>query len=217
MSKKKYIIAITSLSLVIVALVGAVVGIWAATQQTVNSKLYVSYTPTKDVIATVSAEYSLAGATASSIGSQSWTYNQATVQKQLDKTNLTLTDTNSYIIFHFTFRNDAIAADTGTGEIGNTQSKYLQIGEQSSPAVSNMTVSKKYVTDKNKIAAPMTTAKFDSATDGGVALLKNIDCGTTIHIYVRVSITTKGKPAYWGSTSNNSFAFTLTAGPTQVT
>ena len=212
MSKKKYIIAITSLSLVIVALLGVVAAIWAATSTTVSSKLYVSYTPTKDVIASVSAEYATAGGSAVSIGSQSWSYGQETsTSTSLDKTNLTLTDTNDYIIFHFTFTNNAESSGTG-----NTQSRYLQIKETSSPAVSNMTPDKKYVTAANAIAAPMTSAKFDSATDGGVALLKNIDYGTTIHIYVRVKITTKGKPASWGSTSANSFSFALTAGPSKV-
>ncbi|MGN0798405.1 MAG: hypothetical protein ACI4L7_02455 [Christensenellales bacterium] len=203
MSKKKYMIAIVSLSLIIVALVGAVIGIWAATQQTVNSKLYVSYTPSKDVIAKVNASYSINGATsATAIGSQqSFTYGSSGTTAALDKTNLTLTDSAPYIIFAFSFQNSATSS--------NTYSKYLNIAETSNPAVSNMTVSKKYST--TAMTTPMNKTNFTSLTDGSNTVLKNIQYGNTVYIYVMVEITTKGVPAYWGSTSANSFSFVLTA------
>ena len=111
MSKKKYIIAITSLSLVIVALVGAVVGILAATQVNVNSKLYVTYTPVNHVMATVNASYTIGGSTKAIGAETNFTYGSSTATGTFNKTDIKLDDTNTYVIFAFSFRNNATASN----------------------------------------------------------------------------------------------------------
>ena len=203
MSKKKYIIAITSLSLVIVALVGAVVGILAATSATVTSNLYVAYTPTQDVIGTVTASYLKKGGNKTQIGTKSWAYKSAAGTNTMDATGLTIDDTNNYIIFEFLFKNDATS--------GNDQSKYMKVTETGSPA-SSLTVAKKY---SNSALTTLSDSEFNNLQDKTNSVLKNIVNGTPAYIYIMVSIKTAGVSGSWGSASQNAFSFKLEASPTQ--
>lgn len=203
MSKKKYIIAITSLSLVIVALVGAVVGILAATSVTVTSNLYVAYTPTKDVIGTVTASYLKKGGNKNQIGTKSWGYRDPAGTNAMNVTNLTIDDTNNYIIFEFLFQNDATS--------DNKQSKYMKVTETGSPA-SSLTVAKKY---SNSALTTLSDTEFNNLQDKTNSVLKNIVNGTPAYIYIRVSIKTAGVPGTWGDASANAYTFKLEASPTQ--
>ena len=203
MSKKKYIIAITSLSLVIVALVGAVVGILAATSVTVTSNLYVAYTPTKDVIGTVTASYLKKGGSKTQIGTKSWKYRDPAGTNAMNITNLTIDDTNNYIIFEFLFKNDASS--------GNDQSKYMKVTETGSPT-SSLTVAKKY---SNSALTTLSDTEFKNLQDKTNSVLKNIVNGTPAYIYIMVSIKTAGVPGSWGSATANAFTFNLEASPTQ--
>lgn len=203
MSKKKYIIAITSLSLVIVALVGAVVGILAATSVRVTSNLYVAYTPTQDVIGTVTASYLKKGGNKSQIGTKSWGYGDPAGTNAMNVTNLTIDDTNNYIIFEFLFQNDATS--------DNKQSKYMKVTETGSPA-SSLTVAKKY---SNSALTTLSDSEFNKLQDKTNSVLKNIVKGTPAYIYIMVSIKTAGVPGSWGSATANAFTFNLEASPTQ--
>ena len=202
-NNKKLIIAITSLCLVVVAAVAAVVGILAATQVNVNSKLYVTYTPTAQVIATASASYAINGGTTNAINSATYNYGGATTSTALDKTNITLDDTNTYVIFMFTFKNNAVAA--------NTNSKVLKITVPETPSATNMNVTTKYKKGTSAPLASLTKTNFTnlaSATDP--TAIQSIGIGETGYMYVMVEIQA-GKQGSWGDAKNNTFAFQLTA------
>ena len=204
-NNKKLIIAITSLCLVVVAAVAAVVGILAATQVNVNSKLYVTYTPTAQVIATASASYAINGGTTNAINSATYNYGGTTTSTALDKTNITLDDTNTYVIFMFSFKNNAVAA--------NTNSKVLKVTVPSTPAATNMNVNTKYKKGTGTTAplASLTKTNFNNLADATDATaIQSIGIGETGYMYVMVEIQ-PGKQGSWGDAKNNTFAFQLTA------
>ena len=201
MSKKKYIIAITSLSLVIVALVGAVVGILAATSVSVSSKLYVTYTPVNHVMATVNT----IGGSTNAIGAETnFTYGSSTATGAFNKTDIELTDTNTYVIFAFSFRNNATASN-------GSESLYLHVTTPTVPTSTTMNVATKYATTA---LGTINNTEFNKLTDAGSRTLANIGSGSTVYMYTMVSIQS-GKKGTWGSTSNTAFAFTLSATKTQ--
>ncbi|MGN0798403.1 MAG: hypothetical protein ACI4L7_02445 [Christensenellales bacterium] len=202
-NNKKLIIAITSLCLVVVAAVAAVVGILAATQVNVNSKLYVTYTPTAQVIATASASYAINGGTTTSINSATYNYGGTTTSTALDKTNIALDDTNTYVIFMFTFKNNA--------ETANTNSKVLKITVPETPSATNMNVTTKYKKATSAPLASLTKTNFTNLADATDATaIQSIGIGETGYMYVMVEIQA-GKQGSWGSASANTFAFQLSA------
>ena len=202
-NNKKLIIAITSLCLVVVAAVAAVVGILAATQVNVNSKLYVTYTPTAQVIATASASYAVNGGSTTSINSATYNYNGAATSTALDKTNITLDDTNTYVIFMFSFKNNAVAA--------NTNSKVLKVTVPSTPAATNMNVNTKYKKGTSAPLASLTKTNFNNLADATDATaIQSIGIGETGYMYVMVEIQ-PGKQGSWGNAESNTFQFVLSA------
>ncbi len=204
-NNKKLIIAITSLCLVVVAAVAAVVGILAATQVNVNSKLYVTYTPTAQVIATASASYAVNGGTTTPINSATYNYNGAATSAALDKTNIKLDDTNTYVIFMFSFKNNA--------ETANTNSKVLKVTVPSTPSATNMNVNTKYKKGTGTTAplASLTKTNFNNLADATDATaIQSIGIGETGYMYVMVEIV-PGKQGSWGDAKNNTFQFTLSA------
>ena len=196
-NNKKLIIAITSLCLVVVAAVAAVVGILAATQVNVNSKLYVTYTPAEHVMATVTSSYTTGGKT-TSIGSSTFNYGGSTSSAAFDKTDIVLNDSNTYVIFAFSFKNNA-GAD-------NTNSQYLHVSIPTTPNGTNMTAVTKYATTP---LSTISNGTFNSLTDAGSSKLANIGIGSTVYMYTMVSIKA-GLQGSWGNASGNVFAFTLT-------
>ena len=202
-NNKKLIIAITSLCLVVVAAVAAVVGILAATQVNVNSKLYVTYTPTAQVIATASASYAVNGGSTTPINSATYNYNGAATSTALDKTNITLDDTNTYVIFMFSFKNNAVAA--------NTNSKVLKVTVPSTPAATNMNVNTKYKKGTSAPLTSLTKTNFNNLADATDATaIQSIGIGETGYMYVMVEIQ-PGKQGSWGNASSNTFSFALSA------
>ncbi|MGN0798402.1 MAG: hypothetical protein ACI4L7_02440 [Christensenellales bacterium] len=199
MTKKKLIITITSLCLVVVAAVAAVVGILAATQVNITSSLKVTYTPTPQVIATVSARYSLKGDSAATpINNTVITeYTSTTSDYTLDLTNVTLDDTKTYVVFEFKFKNDAV--------VGNTNSKTLHVAVAGTPTVSNMTVTTRY--SASEVDLTDTAVKGISDANTVDSVLKNIGLNSEGYMYVLVE-RTEGIAGSWEAAS---FAFTLTA------
>ena len=196
-NNKKLIIAITSLCLVVVAAVAAVVGILAATSVNVNSKLYVTYTPAEHVMATVTSSYTIGGST-TSLGSSTFNYGGTAKSAAFNKTDIELDDTNTYVIFAFSFRNNA-GAD-------NTNSQYLHVSIPTTPTGTNMTVATKYATSA---LGTISNTTFNNLTDAGSSKLANIGIGSTVYMYTMVSIKS-GLQGSWGNASGNVFSFTLT-------
>ena len=200
MTKKKLIITITSLCLVVVAAVAAVVGIIAATNVGINSNLSVSYTPGAEVIATVKGEYSVAGAAATKINETSFAYGDTKTTAAIDQAAVNLTDTNKYVIFAFTFKNDATT--------DNTNSAVLVVKVTDNSEANKMTASVKYT--KTAITA-MNEEAFGNVTHSATAL-DSIGVGETGYVYVMVKIQ-DGVKGTWGTKSgaDNTFQFALTA------
>lgn len=199
MTKKKLIITITSLCLVVVAAVAAVVGILAAQQVNITSSLKVTYTPTPQVIATVSARYSVKGdASPSAINNTVITeYTTTTSDYTLDLTNVTLDDTKTYVVFEFKFQNNAVE--------DNTNSKTLHVAVAGTPTVKNMTPTIRYSTEE--VALTDEAVKGISASNTEATVLKNIGIGGTGYMYVLIE-RVEGKAGSWNAAN---YAFTLTA------
>ena len=119
MNRKRLIITVTSLALVVVAVIAAVVGVLAASQQNVTSTLSVSY-QANNVKAIVSLDWKYENDTNwTSAGSQSFIATEGTTTKSLTAVNadqLGSKGTNGatfdrYVIFKFTIHNDYAAAE----------------------------------------------------------------------------------------------------------
>lgn len=198
MTKKKLIITITSLCLVVVAAVAAVVGILAATQVTVSSSLKVTYTPTKQVIADVTASYSKKGdAEKTQIGTTQLRYTTAVSEYTYSLANITLDDTTTYVVFEFKFENKA--------EADNTNSKTLHVAVAGTPEVKNMTVTTRY--SSSPVALTDTAVKEISAANTVESTLKNIGLTETGYMYVLVE-RVEAKAGSWNAAS---YVFTLDA------
>lgn len=202
MTKKKLIITITSLCLVVVAAVAAVIGIIAATNVAINSNLSVSYTPGAEVIATVKGEYSLNGGEAETINQNSFAYGATTTTFAIDQGAINLTDTNKYVIFAFSFKNDATE--------DNTRSVVLTVKVTDNSAEDKMTVSK--IRTKTRLAQ-LDKATFDAAKDStSDTALDSIGLTETGYFYIMVEIQ-PGVKGTWGTKGGetNTFNFALSA------
>ncbi len=198
MTKKKLIITITSLCLVVVAAVAAVVGILAATQVNITSSLKVTYTPTKQVIADVTASYSKKGdPSATQIGTTQLRYTTATSEYTYSLANITLDDTTTYVVFEFKFENKA--------EADNTNSKTLHVAVAGTPEVKNMTVTTRYSTEA--VALTDQAVKGIEDTNTATSVLKNIGLGGTGYMYVLVE-RVEAKAGSWNAAN---YVFTLDA------
>lgn len=204
MTKKKLIITITSLCLVVVAAVAAVVGILAAQQVSITSSLKVTYTPGPEVIATVKGEYAVNGATATAIGPQNFVYGGETASFAINIDEITLKDDKPYVIFAFSFQNDAVTE--------NTNSQVLHVVVPTVPGATNLTVTPKYKKVTTTSGAPLTSltkTAFEGLTDAdSSANITSIGIGETGYMYVMVEIQS-GKQGLWEA--NTGFSFTLTA------
>ena len=202
MTKKKLIITITSLCLVVVAAVAAVVGILAATQVNITSSLKVTYKPDPHVIATVTAKYSVKGdADPTQIASSVITEYTTTIKDYtLDLNEIKLDDTKTYVVFEFMFQNDAV--------VGNQQSRQLHVAVSGGPAATEMTVTTRY--SASPVAFTKEGVNSISASNTAQSILGNISYGETGNVgYMYVLVErTEGIAGSW---QGGAYAFTLTA------
>ena len=213
MTKKKLVITITSLCLVVVAAVAAVVGILAATNMTLNTKVKVTYTPNKNVIAEIGARYQKNGSgtattlladTSITYATPTTTYSigstGATEEIALEEVNAT---TNPYIVFEFSFKN--------TSNANQTQSKYLNVAMTNNLRTENMTAKTYYSTTQATDLTKTTIEKL-----GQTSTLANIEgCGKngTAYVYIIVEATV-GESGSYGSLESETLVFNLTASDT---
>ena len=213
MTKKKLVITITSLCLVVVAAVAAVVGILAATRMTLNTKVKVTYTPGENVIAEIGARYQKNGTgtietlladTSITYATPSTTYSigstGATEEIALEEVNVT---TNPYIVFEFSFKN--------TSNANQTRSKYLNVVMQDNLKTDNMTAKTFYSTTQ---ATDLTKATIEKL--GTTSTLANIEgCGKGGTAYVYIIVEAKvGESGSYGSLEAETLVFTLSASET---
>ena len=209
MTKKKLIITITSLCLVVVAAVAAVVGILAATQVNVNSKLTVSYTPQSAVYAKINAFYKKDKGTKTAIGGeQSFNYTTNMNQEStvsIDDQTVELSDDVTYVIFGFSFENTVNAAE-------NPNAALLDVAvTQNGKKTGAMDVYVRYttsaLTDEN-----LTPEKVAELTDQTGTSLQNMASGTTGYVYVAIARQAGKQGSYAPAQEGQStFAFVLAA------
>ena len=117
-SKKKMIIAISSFAMIILAAVVAVVAVMAAQNVTIKSSINVTYT-SSEIAGKVTASYQVQGASsATSIGAIEYHGTEANgTSTSLNSSKLSitsLTSTNKYVDFIFTFTNEGSKDYTAT-------------------------------------------------------------------------------------------------------
>ena len=111
-TNKKMIIAIAALGVALLCVIGAMIGVFAATFQGVKSSFNVSYSAT-NVAATVSAKYQVLNSDEADMGSITFDPAEADSQEKTykslteDATNITLTAVNKSVVFTYTFTNNS--------------------------------------------------------------------------------------------------------------
>ena len=206
MSKKNLAIMITSLCLTVVAIVVAVVAVFAASSMTINSTLSVSYTPANTVYAEVSSFYKTETGSKTTITSQSFDYSNlnTTTGTAMDKSGIPLTDSNTYVVFGFSFKNTCNVAQ-------NPAAAKLTVGVTNNLTASNMTYAVRFTT------TALTSLTYEavsalSATDTTGTTLSKMASGTTGYMYVAVKIQTGIKGSFGTkSGASQTFLFTLTS------
>lgn len=205
MSKKKLAIMITSLCLVFVAAVAAVVAVIAAANIGINSSLNVTYTPAITVYAEVESFYKKQTAsTTTPIGSkQNFVYGTtSSTGANIDPGALTLNDTDTYIVFCFSFKN-TVPNDA------NAESAKLNVTVTDNKTSSNMDVAIGYSATA-LATADLTYAKVNALTDKSGAAIKGLTKDKTGYMYVAVQ-RKEGRSGSFGTKSgaSSTFAFNL--------
>ena len=209
MTKKKLVITITSLCLVVVAAVAAVVGILAATKVTLNSNFNVKYTPSAHVIAKVTGRYQEEGKTAVSFVTQAFNYGEETNTAKIqsassDSETIELNDTNKYVVIEFVFENTAVEGNT------NSQVLTVEMTDNSKKATDHMSYDIFTTTTAlaNLTKDNFTTGKANKADNA----LAAINYGSKAYVYVLVE-RTEGIEGSWGTVAGktNTYEFALSA------
>lgn len=215
MTKKKLVITITSLCLVVVAAVAAVVGILAATRMTLNTRVKVTYTPNENVIAEIGARFQKNGTgtietllanTSITYATPDTTYDIGSTESAksiaLEEVNAT---TNPYIVFEFSFKN--------TSNTNQTQSKYLNVVMTNNLKTNNMTAKTFYSTTQ---ATDLTKSTIENL--GTTSTLANIEgCGKNGTAYVYIIVEAKvGESGSYGSLEAETLVFNLSASNTNA-
>lgn len=210
MTKKKLIITITSLCLVVVAAVAAVVGVIAANNVAFNSKITVTYNPSAHVQATVAANYAEnGGATQTLFGPTTVEYGQATAAYTIPEKTIDLTDDKPYVIFEFSIKNDVVKADTEHNILGvaitDNDAKTGEMTITKIKTTTKLTTLDKASFNEAKASASETALDSLAPKDGATE-------GQTGYFYVMVEIV-PGKAGSWGTKggASDTFVFTLTA------
>ncbi|MBO5395166.1 MAG: hypothetical protein J6A28_04650, partial [Clostridia bacterium] len=104
-SNKKMLIALTTLCVAFLFVCGAMIGVFAATAQTVNSGFKVQYSIGDNIAATVSVEHTLTGGTPA----KSVNFTAATGEQvfALEPADATLSPDATEVVYTFTFKNDS--------------------------------------------------------------------------------------------------------------
>lgn len=153
-SKKKLIIALSSLCFVVVAAVVTVSVVLAAINQTVNTNIKVSYTA-KEVAATVSAQYTWGGATTDmttdgtaegektiSFDGSETTETPKSLHPQVQEIVLENAEGKKSVTFTYTFTNDGDATFYATVEFASTANENVTVDYNGKTAPETVTVVK---------------------------------------------------------------------------
>ncbi len=205
-TKTRLTALIIATCLVVASSIGIIAWALAAANVGLNSTLSVTYEAAPHVVCTASATYQKTtdtSATAFQSGTIDMNYGDSSGSRTLNASNsaLVLNDTNTYVVFEFTFTNnnkmDTMGINitlTDNGVCSNMIRKYY-FGD-----LSSKTISEKESTIKSS------GIKNSALSTKSVTLKQN----KTTRIYMLLEIT-PGVKANYNSNSTNKFLFTLTS------
>lgn len=113
-SNKKLTIAIVAMAVALLAVVGGLIGVWAATQQTVQTSFNVQYSIGENIAATVTASYATVDNKQTDTKSETFDATTAEQTFSLALGDITLDPTNTSVTFTYTFKNNSAVAFTAT-------------------------------------------------------------------------------------------------------
>lgn len=210
MFKKKVVRLIFTLCLVAMCSFAAVFYVLAATQQGINSKLYVGYTPVNNVVCQASATYQRekdSSATAFSSNNVNFVYlqNQTTSSLTANSSALALNEYkgSTYVIFEFTFVNkNPVASYHVSISLADTSTvtgfeRLYYFGPLSATTLAD----KKTAIETNGVANSALSSKSITLGDTG-------SNSATNKVYMLVKIV-KGVKGSFTSNATNGLKFTL--------
>ena len=199
-SKKKFIIALSTLGVVALGAIVALIAVIAAFNATTEGAFNVSYTA-KNVQATVAAEYKVGAGTMQAIkasdGANVITFSNADEDEAVTKSFKSVPETedeaitigkDEYMYIHYTI--------TNTDTTGATSFK---VAAQSTLATNAENLTVVYANSEN--------AETWEADLSDVVGTDSVENGTPLNIWVRISVTTKTKNA--SLTGNINFTLTV--------
>ncbi|MBE7074029.1 MAG: hypothetical protein E7379_02955 [Clostridiales bacterium] len=136
-SSKKLSYAVIGLAVALVAVVGGLIGVYAATQQTVGSSFDVQYNVTGEIAGSVSAKYNITKDV--DMGTAEFDVTDSTVRGELkaDET-IGLDATNKQVVFTYTFTNVGettyVATVTDTTDFANVTIEWSKTSVEVAPA-----------------------------------------------------------------------------------
>ncbi|MBQ8908786.1 MAG: hypothetical protein IJY90_00640 [Clostridia bacterium] len=193
-ANKKFKVAIASMAIAFVAVVGGLVGVWAATSQTIGSSFDVQYTVNGAIAGNITATYKTAADdTATTFGEHNFdvTASDPTAENKFNKQftiadeELELSATNQSVVFTYSFYNvgetEFTAKLTDTCAQQNVEVVYEVDGEEveltdnaytvTVPVTANDADSAVVVTITVSIADVNKSAWYTSDVDAGTQLL----------------------------------------------
>ncbi|MBQ8444664.1 MAG: hypothetical protein IJX25_04860 [Clostridia bacterium] len=179
---KKLTIAVCSLAVALCVVAGGLIGVWAATQQSVNTTFNVQYSVGQHIAARVSAAYqvgtqdTVATAAETSMGEISFDttaaeHESATDYHQITGSTINLTPDKTYVLFTYTFENTS-ASTKFTATLTDTS------------MASNVTV--KYNNDESKVVNATSTEAAELAQTNVVSV--TVEAGQTVEVEVLVNV-----------------------------
>ena len=207
-SRLKLSILIVTTCFVVAGAIGIIAWAIAATNVGLNSTISVTYTAAQNVVCEASATYQKTtdtSATAFQSGTLNFAYGSATTSQTMtaSSTAVVLNDTNTYVIFEYTFKNKNLMQDyrlrvqlTDNAVCNNMARKYY-IGD-----LSSLTVAQK----RDKIREANIT---NYSVNGSEPVFFTLGYQETGRIYMLLEIT-PGVMASYSTSSSHLFAFSLT-------
>ena len=101
--KNRLVVAVVVLSVALIAAIGAIIGVYAATQQNVSTSFTVSYDVGKNIALKVTSSYQIAGEDKVTLDEVKFNVPEASQTKTVSIPNITLTGDKPYVDFSYRF------------------------------------------------------------------------------------------------------------------
>lgn len=202
-SKKKLIVALSTLCCVLVAAVVTVVAVLAATQQTLTSNVTVTYTAT-EIAGSVKANYATE-ANQTGVLHAEYAFTGADVDKESVNTEPTieLTSEDRYVEFVYEFHNDGDRAFTASVVYTDD---YVPAESEGATATGVEDKNVKIVVSTTQLTSYDAVVAATESTTGTATIAANTADGETQKVYIYVAIEDVAKDANF----SGAFDWTLT-------